>query len=65
MLIYRCIEGNLFQGLVDLDVEIAKCEKKLDVVRMNLSKVTKLESHPDYETTVPADVRLANEEKVS
>lgn len=50
---------------MDIDVEIAKCEKKLDVVRMNLLKVTKLESHPEYEITVPADVRLANEEKAS
>jgi len=53
------------QGLVDLDVEIAKCEKKLDVVRMNLAKVQKVEAQPDYATTVPENVRLANEEKVS
>jgi valyl-tRNA synthetase len=51
------------QGLVDLDVEIAKAEKKLDLARLNLDKVVKVESQPDYEDTVPANVRLANEEK--
>jgi valyl-tRNA synthetase len=51
------------QGLVDLDVEIAKADKKLILARLNLDKVTKVESQPDYEDTVPANVRLANEEK--
>jgi len=50
---------------VDLDVEIAKCEKKLDVARINLAKITKLESQEDYSSTVPENVRQANEEKVS
>ena len=52
------------QGLVDLDVEIAKCDKKLDLAKLNLDKVLKVESQPDYEETVPATVRLQNEEKV-
>jgi valyl-tRNA synthetase len=52
------------QGLVDLDVEIAKCEKKLDLARMTLEKVRKVEAQPDYEDTVPENVRIANEEKV-
>ncbi|RDB22412.1 Valine--tRNA ligase [Hypsizygus marmoreus] len=54
---------TLVRGLVDLDVEISKCEKKLDLARMNLQKVIKVESQADYEDTVPADVRLANETK--
>lgn len=49
---------------MDLDVEIAKCEKKLDLAKLNLEKVRKVESQPDYEDTVPASVRLQNEEKV-
>ncbi|KAJ7173456.1 tRNA synthetases class I-domain-containing protein [Mycena filopes] len=53
----------LVRGLVDLDVEISKCDKKLDFSKMNLQKMVKVESHPDYEKTVPADVRLANAEK--
>lgn len=50
---------------MDLDVEIAKCEKKLDLAKLNLDKVLKVESQPDYEDTVPVTVRLQNEEKVS
>jgi len=49
---------------VDLDNEIAKCDKKLDLVRLNLQKVVKLESQAEYEETVPLNVRAANEEKV-
>ncbi|KAF8888987.1 tRNA synthetases class I-domain-containing protein [Infundibulicybe gibba] len=54
---------TLVRGLVDLDIEIAKSEKKLDLARMNLQKIVKVESQADYETTVPANVRQANEEK--
>ncbi|CAK5273624.1 unnamed protein product [Mycena citricolor] len=53
----------LVRGLVDLDVEIAKCDKKLDVVRNNLQRLAKVESQADYETTVPENVREANAEK--
>jgi hypothetical protein len=55
---------NLFQGLIDFDVEIAKCEKKLNLARLNLEKVRKVESQPDYEETVPENVRVINEDKV-
>ncbi|KIY44702.1 hypothetical protein FISHEDRAFT_67400 [Fistulina hepatica ATCC 64428] len=54
---------TLVRGLVDLDVEIARCDKKLDVARLGLAKVNKIESRPDYEQVVPADVRAANEDK--
>ncbi|KAJ3482542.1 hypothetical protein NLI96_g6905 [Meripilus lineatus] len=53
----------LVRGLVDLDVEIAKCDKKLDLAKLNLDKVRKVESQADYEETVPANVRLINEDK--
>lgn len=49
---------------MDLDVEIAKADKKLGLATMNLEKVRKLESQPNYDETIPADVRLTNEEKV-
>lgn len=55
---------TLVRGLVDLDVEIAKCNKKLDLARLNLAKVVKVESQADYRETVPENVRLANEDKV-
>lgn len=45
-------------------MEIAKCDKKLDLAKMSLDKILKVESQADYETTIPENVRLANEEKV-
>lgn len=53
-----------FQGQVDLDAEIAKCDKKLDLARINLDKLRKTEAQADYETTVPELVRVTNAEKV-
>ncbi|KAJ7498074.1 tRNA synthetases class I-domain-containing protein [Mycena galericulata] len=53
----------LVRGLVDFDVEIAKCDKKLDVARLAVQKMIKAETQPDYEDTVPESVRLANSEK--
>ncbi|KAI0258885.1 tRNA synthetases class I-domain-containing protein [Gloeopeniophorella convolvens] len=53
----------LVRGLIDLDVEIAKCEKKLQLAQLNLDKVKKVESQPDYEETVPANVRVINEDR--
>jgi valyl-tRNA synthetase len=52
------------KGLVDLDVEIAKCEKKADLARLTLEKITRVESQEDYQETVPANVRALNEDKV-
>jgi len=54
----------ILQGLVDFDVEIAKCEKKLNLARLNLEKIVKIESQLDYKETVPENVRLVNEDKV-
>ncbi|PFH46539.1 hypothetical protein AMATHDRAFT_69603 [Amanita thiersii Skay4041] len=53
----------LVKGLVDLDAEIGKCDKKLDLAKLNLSKVIKAESQSDYMVAVPENVRLANEDK--
>ena len=47
-----------------MDLEIAKCTKKLDVANLALSKVAKMESQADYESTVLENVRQANTEKV-
>ena len=52
------------QGLVDLDDEIAKCEKKLQLAQLNLDKVRKVEAQPDYAETVPENVRIINEDRV-
>ena len=55
---------KILQGLVDFDAEIAKCEKKLNLARLNLEKILKTESKPDYKGTVPENVRVINEDKV-
>jgi valyl-tRNA synthetase len=52
------------QGLVDLDVEMGKCDKKLRLAQLNLEKLKKIESQPNYEDTIPTNVRMSNEEKV-
>ncbi|KAI0051297.1 hypothetical protein FA95DRAFT_1554638 [Auriscalpium vulgare] len=53
----------LVRGLIDLDVEIARCDKKLNLAKLSLDKVKKVEAQADYEETVPSNVRLLNEEK--
>ena len=50
---------------MDLEKEINKCEKKLDLARLNLQKIVKIESQPEYKETVPANVRAANYDKVT
>ncbi|KAF8966826.1 tRNA synthetases class I-domain-containing protein [Flammula alnicola] len=57
------IVHTLVRGLVDLDNEIAKCDKKLDFAHLNLQKIIKVESQPEYEGTVPANVRTVNTDK--
>ncbi|KIJ59030.1 hypothetical protein HYDPIDRAFT_118902, partial [Hydnomerulius pinastri MD-312] len=51
------------QGLVNLEAEVAKCDKKIDLARLNLEKVLKVTSQPDYLATVPDAVQSSNEEK--
>ena len=50
--------------LIDIAAEIAKCENKLDLARLNLDKIRKIQSQAEYEETIPANVRLLNEDKV-
>jgi len=50
---------------VDLENEIAKCNKKLDLLQLSSQKILKVITHPDYEKTVPEHVQIANREKVS
>ncbi|KAF8737658.1 hypothetical protein AX14_012535 [Amanita brunnescens Koide BX004] len=53
----------LVKGLVNLEAEISKCDKKLDLARLGLAKIVKVEAQPDYLETVPEGVRHGNEEK--
>ena len=49
---------------MNLEAEVAKCDTKIDLARLNLEKLLKMMSQPDYQTTVPETVQLSNEEKV-
>ncbi|KAF9236793.1 tRNA synthetases class I-domain-containing protein [Melanogaster broomeanus] len=51
------------QGLVNLEAELAKCDKKIELACLNLEKLNKVMSQPDYQVTVPEAVQLGNEEK--
>lgn len=65
---FLCIDGSAntsLQGLVDLDAEIAKSEKKLQLAKLNLSKLKTAEAVPGYEENVPIDAQIMNEERVS
>jgi hypothetical protein len=61
------MDTNLFyyKGLIDIDAEIAKCDKKLTLARLNLEKIAKIISQPDYAETVPSIVQITNDEKVA
>ncbi|KAF8907620.1 tRNA synthetases class I-domain-containing protein [Gymnopilus junonius] len=54
---------TLVRGLVDLENEISKYQKMLDLAHLNLQKIVKVESQPEYEATVPLNVRAANADK--
>lgn len=49
---------------MDLDNEIAKCDKKIGLAQMSLNKLHKVLSQPNYTETIPVHVQEANEEKV-
>jgi valyl-tRNA synthetase len=54
-----------YKGFVDLDAEIAKCDKKLTLAHLNLEQIMKIVSQPDYAETVPSVVQISNDEKVA
>ncbi|GJJ15026.1 AP-1 adaptor complex sigma subunit Aps1 [Clathrus columnatus] len=55
----------LVRGLVDIDNEIAKCDKKLELATMTADKIRKIEAQPGYEETIPENVRASNTEKLN
>jgi len=50
----------LVKGLVDLDAEVAKCEKKLDLAKLSAEKMRKVMAQSGYEQNIPEDVRTNN-----
>ncbi len=49
---------------MDLEQEISRCEKNLILAKGAADKLQATMNKQDYESNVPADVRLANTEKV-
>ncbi len=52
------------QGKVDAQAEIEKLEKKSILANSNREKVVKVTQQANYESTVKAEVRAANQEKL-
>jgi len=59
-----CSVHVLVKGLVDIDEEIAKIEKKLDLVKLSADKLRKTMKQANYEEVIPENVRAANSEKM-
>ncbi|KAF8752955.1 Class-I aminoacyl-tRNA synthetase [Rhizoctonia solani] len=55
----------LVKGMVDLDAEVSKLEKKLGLAQMSADKIRKLQEQPDYEKNLPENVRESNAEKLA
>ncbi|KAG9124426.1 hypothetical protein FRC07_011685 [Ceratobasidium sp. 392] len=53
------------QGMVNLDAEVAKLDKKLGLAKMSAEKIRKLQEQADYEKNLPENVRAANAEKLA
>ncbi|KAG8735288.1 hypothetical protein FRC10_010763 [Ceratobasidium sp. 414] len=55
----------LVKGMVDLDAEVAKLDKKLGLAKTSADKIRKLQEQPDYEKNLPENVRATNAEKLA
>lgn len=52
------------QGKVNLEQEVAKIQKKVDVAQGTASKMRSAQEQPDYSTKIPQAVRDTNDERV-
>ena len=55
----------IFKGIIDIDKELVKLAGKKEKLNQQIASMKKDTSKDDYETKVPEDVRLKNQEKVS
>jgi len=60
----ECTVHVLVKGMVDLDDEIAKIEKKLEAVKLSADKLQKTMAQSSYEEVIPENVRAVNTEKM-
>ncbi|CBZ28993.1 putative valyl-tRNA synthetase [Leishmania mexicana MHOM/GT/2001/U1103] len=54
----------MLMGFIDVAKEVAKLEKQLDGLTKQIEGMKKKMSIPNYETKVPAEIRVANTEKL-
>jgi hypothetical protein len=59
--ILAVIPADRRQVVVDIDLELNKCQKKLELAQLSLNKIIAAEAKSDV---IPENVKLANEEKV-
>ncbi|CAD7088868.1 unnamed protein product [Hermetia illucens] len=60
----QCEVHLVLKGLIDVDKEIEKLQKKCDGLKNTVSKLEQAMAVPDYETKVPAEVQESNKEKL-
>ncbi|XP_059608612.1 valine--tRNA ligase [Phlebotomus argentipes] len=61
----QCEVHLLLKGLIEVEKEIAKMEKKREQLMSTVSKLSQLISSADYQTKVPEEVRASNAEKLT
>lgn len=60
----QCEVHLLLKGIIEADKEIAKLQKKKEMLQGTVGKLNQLMASADYSTKVPADVQSANAEKL-
>jgi valyl-tRNA synthetase len=60
----QCEIHLVLKGLIEADKEIAKLQKKHDLLLQTVGKLKQGITAADYETKVPVDVQQANKEKI-
>jgi valyl-tRNA synthetase len=61
----KCVIHVLLKGLIEVDKEISKLEKKQDTLSQTIGKLGQAIADPTYATKVPEEIRLQNTEKMS
>ncbi|XP_053689629.1 valine--tRNA ligase [Sabethes cyaneus] len=59
-----CVVHLLLKGLIEVDKEIVKLDKKRETLTATVEKLEQAKAAPDYCTKVPEDVRNNNQEKL-
>lgn len=60
----QCEVHLMLKGIIEAEKEIAKLQKKRELLQGTVGKLNQLMNSADYATKVPADVQSANQEKL-